>query len=284
MKISGIYKIQSKIKPERIYIGSAVDIKKRWGEHLCELRKGKHYNSRIQRHFSKYGESDFIFSIIVACDKENLTNQEQFFMDSLCPYFNLSPTAGNVTGYRHTPEMIAWFSETRKGKKLSAQHIESLKKAQKGRVLSEETKVKISKSHIGLGHTEETRKKLSESHKGKIVSEETRKKLSLAGMGRKPSEETRRKLSAANMGHGISEETREKLRKASTGKPFPESARRKLSVALKNKKKSDETRAKMSKSRLGIEPWNKGMKMNEEHRKKLSIAFKLAWAKRKKVT
>jgi hypothetical protein len=28
-KISGIYKIQSKIKPERIYIGSAVNLQKR---------------------------------------------------------------------------------------------------------------------------------------------------------------------------------------------------------------------------------------------------------------
>jgi len=28
MKISGIYKIQSKVKPERIYIGSAVNISK----------------------------------------------------------------------------------------------------------------------------------------------------------------------------------------------------------------------------------------------------------------
>ncbi len=28
--ISGVYKIQSKIKPERIYIGSSVNINSRW--------------------------------------------------------------------------------------------------------------------------------------------------------------------------------------------------------------------------------------------------------------
>jgi hypothetical protein len=36
-KISSIYQIQSKIKPERIYIGSAVNIKHRWGIHLSDL-------------------------------------------------------------------------------------------------------------------------------------------------------------------------------------------------------------------------------------------------------
>ena len=33
-RITGIYKIQSIIKPERIYIGSAVYVDKRWKEHL----------------------------------------------------------------------------------------------------------------------------------------------------------------------------------------------------------------------------------------------------------
>jgi hypothetical protein len=37
-RITGIYKIQSIIKPERIYIGSAVYVDKRWKEHLNDLR------------------------------------------------------------------------------------------------------------------------------------------------------------------------------------------------------------------------------------------------------
>ena len=42
MKITGIYKIESKLKPERIYIGSAVNISKRWLLHLSRLRRDKH--------------------------------------------------------------------------------------------------------------------------------------------------------------------------------------------------------------------------------------------------
>ena len=37
-KFSGVYKIQSICKPERVYIGSAVNIDKRWKEHIWQLK------------------------------------------------------------------------------------------------------------------------------------------------------------------------------------------------------------------------------------------------------
>lgn len=39
MNTIGIYKTQSKVKPERVYIGSAVNISERWRLHLLELRR-----------------------------------------------------------------------------------------------------------------------------------------------------------------------------------------------------------------------------------------------------
>lgn len=36
----GIYKIQSRAKPERFYIGSAVYFSSRWSVHRCQLRRG----------------------------------------------------------------------------------------------------------------------------------------------------------------------------------------------------------------------------------------------------
>lgn len=47
-KISSIYQIQSKRKPERIYIGSAVNIKHRWGIHLSDLKLNKHHSIKTQ--------------------------------------------------------------------------------------------------------------------------------------------------------------------------------------------------------------------------------------------
>jgi predicted GIY-YIG superfamily endonuclease len=55
MSSSGIYKIQSVCKPERIYIGSAVDIARRWREHVSCLKKNKHEEEKTNRSQSHLG-------------------------------------------------------------------------------------------------------------------------------------------------------------------------------------------------------------------------------------
>lgn len=102
--ISGIYKIQSICKPERYYIGSSVNINKRWGEHLRELKKNKHHSGKLQNHFNKYRQSDLRFFILSGCDPMDLIQQEQFYIDSYKPYFNIYSTAGSPLGYKHSEE------------------------------------------------------------------------------------------------------------------------------------------------------------------------------------
>ena len=60
---SGIYKIESKIKPERIYIGSAKNIQFRWNLHKRELLNKKHHSHKLQWHVNKYGIDDLRFII-----------------------------------------------------------------------------------------------------------------------------------------------------------------------------------------------------------------------------
>lgn len=103
MKISGIYKIQSIIKTERCYIGSAKSIHNRWLVHLNDLKKGVHHSKKLQRHFNKYGKSDLVFSVIIGCDQDDLISTEQFFIDSIKPYFNNSMTAGSNLGLKRGP-------------------------------------------------------------------------------------------------------------------------------------------------------------------------------------
>jgi group I intron endonuclease len=106
--ISGIYKIQSISHPERCYIGSAVDITDRWRRHLKRLDKNNHHSHKLQRHYSKYGKEDLVFSIITPCDREDLKpikgiiRPEQFFIWAYDPYFNECKTAGSVLGYHWT--------------------------------------------------------------------------------------------------------------------------------------------------------------------------------------
>ena len=111
---SGIYKIQSVIKPERIYIGSSVDITDRWQHHLQELKGNRHNNKKLQNHVNKYGESDLQFSILLGCEKDDLLKVEQYFLDSYKPYFNCCSIAGNTLGFRHSDETKAIIREKRK--------------------------------------------------------------------------------------------------------------------------------------------------------------------------
>jgi len=93
----GIYKIQSKIKPERCYIGSAVDIKKRWWAHLRNLRNNKHQRI-LQNHYNKYGEKDLVFSVVRLCVREAAVPLEQIYLDKMKPYFNINTDSSSPLG------------------------------------------------------------------------------------------------------------------------------------------------------------------------------------------
>ena len=127
MTLSGIYKIQSKVKPDRIYIGSAVHLSKRWTTHLWGLRNNKHHSIKLQRHFNKYGESDLQFSILLSCDNDDLIRIEQYFIDSYNPYFNECQIAGSSYGRKATPETKEKMRK-RKGEKRQPMPEERKKK------------------------------------------------------------------------------------------------------------------------------------------------------------
>ena len=55
MRIVGIYKIESIIKPNRIYIGSSINVKDRIGRHKVDFKRNEHSNYKMQRHYNKYG-------------------------------------------------------------------------------------------------------------------------------------------------------------------------------------------------------------------------------------
>jgi len=151
MKIIGIYQIQSKIKPTRIYIGSSRDITKRWNDHLRLLGKNKHHSSKLQSHFNKYGKDDFQFSILTGCDKENLIPNEQFFIDFYKPYFN------SVLKVSYIPDYIGRVSGN-KGKRGMFHH-------------TEEHKSKMSQLKLGVSRSEETKQKISNTLKGKLIGD-----------------------------------------------------------------------------------------------------------------
>lgn len=78
--VSGIYCIEC-LTTGKIYIGSSVDIKNRWHCHKSELNLGIHTNRHLQAEWIAYGESEFAFSIVEECDRDNIIDREQFYLD-----------------------------------------------------------------------------------------------------------------------------------------------------------------------------------------------------------
>jgi group I intron endonuclease len=58
--MTGIYKIMNNINGD-CYYGSSINVEKRWGRHIYELKRGSHHNSILQRAWNKYGEVNFTF-------------------------------------------------------------------------------------------------------------------------------------------------------------------------------------------------------------------------------
>ena len=139
MCLSVIYQIQSKNKPNRVYIGSAIKVYKRWSEHIKLLRLGEHGNVKLQRHYNKYGESDLQFSILFCCTDGGLITIEQLFIDIYNPYFNTCLIAGSCLGRKHTKETIEKLSKSR----------------------SQEFKDKMRSIKLGIFPSKETREKQS---------------------------------------------------------------------------------------------------------------------------
>ena len=130
MKVCGIYKIQSKKKPERIYIGSSVHIYSRWSKHKGDLRRNQHDNGRLQNHANKYGVDDLSFSIITGCGEDVVIAYEQFYIDALNPWFNLAPVAGSTRGIIH--ESRRGVPTWRKGKSLTEEHKRKISESMSG--------------------------------------------------------------------------------------------------------------------------------------------------------
>jgi group I intron endonuclease len=176
MKISGIYKIQSLIHSDRYYIGSAINIHDRWTRHLWELKKGIHGNSKLQRHYNKYGKDSLQFSVLMGCAKDDLITTEQFFIDSYNPFFNTCKKAGSVLGIKRSDETKRKLSFANKGqipyikgKHRTPEEIQKLK----DRVWTQESRQKASESAKNRKPISEvTRQRQIDSHLGKKIPPE----------------------------------------------------------------------------------------------------------------
>jgi group I intron endonuclease len=114
---SGVYQILC-VPTGKVYVGSAVNLVRRWKEHCKNLRRGNHINLYLQHAWDKYGEAAFTFSVVELVPKESLLEAEQRWIDATRCYeqdrgFNICSDARSALGIKRRPETRQALSNSR---------------------------------------------------------------------------------------------------------------------------------------------------------------------------
>lgn len=263
---SGIYSIVNKMNNKR-YVGSAKNINSRIRDHKSGLIKNIHRNIYLQRSWNKYGIDAFSFEILEVCLLDRLLEREQYWIDFHKAYifkygYNRSPTAGNVLGIKFSedskrkrsialkkyyelnkkiilPETRYKISNTLKGRKLSEQTKEKMRKALASNEARERLRTTQRRIHLGRKCTEQQKENIRNGTCGVKKIHYKNKELWIKNManghrGLKRTDETKRKMSQSQKGKKRTEETKKNLSKAwSYEKHFTQVTKTKLSDATK---------------------------------------------------
>jgi len=116
--------IQSINKPQKVYIGSSMNLDGRKRTHFEQLKRNTHHNPILQAHFNKYGKEDLEFSVLESREYVGLMHllaREQgwfipYSFDGVgLPYFNVNKIAGSRLGTKNTEEQRKRQSDRQKG-------------------------------------------------------------------------------------------------------------------------------------------------------------------------
>lgn len=186
--MTGIYAITC-VPTQKVYIGSSVDITRRWREHRRELRRGMHSNRHLQRAWAKHGELSFVFSIIESCDAKILVEREQHHVNERRPRLNgTAIVRPNFLSQSHTPEAKAKMRAAKIGKPLSDAHRRRFSEVRAGKP-QERTPARVA---VLLAR--------NQSERQKAIVRESRKTQTPPMLGRKHTPETRALMSRVRMG------------------------------------------------------------------------------------
>lgn len=179
---SGCYEILNTVNGKR-YIGSTMNLKKRWTEHRKILRGGRHNNQILQRAWNKYGEDAFKFLPILTCapTKQMLMFYEQQLLDKVNPEYNILTTAGTCLGAKRSDASRKRMSEAHIGKPVKPRTIEQNAEISK-RMLGHH------RGMTGKTHTVESKSKMSEALTGKKrgpISDAHKASISAGGIGKR---------------------------------------------------------------------------------------------------
>jgi hypothetical protein len=92
----GIYRITNTID-NKSYIGSSINIEKRWREHNNSLLRGQHHSSHLQRAYNKYGLDAFGFLLVEETSRDLLLEREKYWIE----FYNAGDSFSGYNMYKN---------------------------------------------------------------------------------------------------------------------------------------------------------------------------------------
>lgn len=182
-----VYVITNEINGKR-YVGQTRQfVRRRWNGHCQNERAGE---TALYAAFRKYGIQNFKFEVIAVLQSRELTGHMDGVEMAWIKMLNtLAPNGYNLhsggrggslspehkhklsiahLGKKPSPETRARMSATRKGRPLSARHLEAIRHSDRSHIIPRR----------GFKISDKQKAQVSAIHKGKVLSAETRAKIS----------------------------------------------------------------------------------------------------------
>jgi group I intron endonuclease len=185
---AGVYAIRH-LATSRCYVGSTVNLQKRWQAHRRMLRNGRHHSVRLQNAWNKYSEQQFEFVVLeIVPDKTAIVAREQHWIEALRS--SKRKSGYNVCSIAYSKLGVKSSAETRRKQSLAMQGFKP--------VQTEEFRQNAMKFLLGHKQSPETIAKRAAALRGKKRAPFTEahcRNISLGKSGYIATEDTRAKLS-----------------------------------------------------------------------------------------
>jgi group I intron endonuclease len=192
---SGVYIIRNSVN-SKVYVGSAVNFRKRFYKHCHSIRKGQHNSVHLQRHADKHGIGTLSFEVLQLCEASDLREQEQDWLNKMLAIqvgvfnSNLVIVSRPDSISRITvecPECGKEINCLKKWPQKFCSNACSAKHYGRGATFTPERRARISQALTGRvcgPLSTATKDKISTSLKGGTVSNATKQKMSAAAQAR----------------------------------------------------------------------------------------------------
>lgn len=157
LKKKGVYQIRNLVN-NKVYIGSTItSFIYRWRQHHSKLKMGKHENTHLQSSYTKYGDSNFEYTILyVGTSLEDIRTKEQELITSL-------DSCNSDKGYNLDSIVDRHVRSEKTKRKISA--------SRRGKCGG------VSNGFYGKTHSEEVRNRIRQARLGKKMSDATKAKI-----------------------------------------------------------------------------------------------------------